>query len=112
MKMTLLAAVGSAALMLSMSAHADASFDLAKEKQCMSCHAVDKDTLAPAFKSIAGKYAKRANAEAALVPTVMKGSPDVGGYHWGTMKMPSPGARPAVSEAEAKQLVQWVLSQK
>ena len=99
------------ALMGATGAHADPSMDPAKDKQCFSCHAVDKDALAPSFQHIAAKYKKLSNAEARLVPTVMKGTPDAGGYHWGTMKMPSPGARPVVSEAEAKQLVQWVLAQ-
>lgn len=99
-------------LVMSGSAWADANLELAKSKQCLSCHAVDKDSLAPSYKSVATKYRHNAGAEAALVSTIMKGTPDLGGYHWGTMKMPSAGPRPAVSKAEAKQLAAWILGQK
>ncbi|MDY0011918.1 MAG: c-type cytochrome [Rhodocyclaceae bacterium] len=99
-------------LLASAPAWAEDASGLAKAKECTSCHNPDKETLAPSFKQIAKKYAGKANAEASLVSTVMKGSPDMGGYHWGTMKMPSPGARATVSEVEAKALVGWILSLK
>ena len=85
--------------------------DLAKARECMSCHALDKEVVGPAFKSVAKKYKGKAQAEDMLVKTVVKGSPDAGGFHWGTKKMPSPGARVAVSEDEARVLVRWVLAQ-
>ena len=90
---------------------ADANLDLAKSKQCTGCHAPEQDTLAPSFKNIAAKYRDRPNAADALVATVLKGSKDQGGNHWGTMKMPSVGARVELSQAEAKQLVAWILAQ-
>lgn len=104
--------LAAAGLLASASAHADANLDLAKQKQCLSCHAVNAELLAPSFKMIAHKYEKVANAQERLVSVVMKGSADNSGTHWGTMKMPSPGSRAPVSDAEAKQLVEWVLSQK
>jgi cytochrome c len=105
------ALMGLAALLLAGSAQAEGELELAKAKQCMSCHSEAKDALAPSFKSIAAKYRQHPEAEQALVVTVRKGSPDVGSYHWGMMKMPMPGPRPAVTQAEAEQLVRWVLSQ-
>jgi cytochrome c len=78
---------------------------LATAKNCMSCHAVDKKLVGPAFKDVAVKYATDKTATTKLVAKVMQGGAGV----WGTMPMP---ANPQVSEAEAKQLVAWVLAQK
>lgn len=91
-------------------ARADATLDLATEKKCMSCHTLrGAPKHAPSFRAIASKYRNQDNAQAILVGTVMKGNPLTGGYHWGLMPEPSPGGRPPVSEAEARQLVQWIL---
>jgi cytochrome c len=99
-----------AALLSSVAAHADANLDLAKEKGCMSCHALRGEARhAPSFRAIASKYRNRGDAETILEGTVMKGNPLTGGYHWGLMPEPVPGKRPSVSQAEARQLVQWVL---
>ena len=109
------AVVLAGAVFISADASADANLDLAKARQCLSCHAVDKTTLAPSFQSIALKY-KGQNATPGqvtmLTETIKKGTPEAGGYHWGTMTMPSPGARPVISDAEATQLTQWILSLK
>jgi cytochrome c len=78
---------------------------LANAKNCMSCHAVDKKLVGPAFKDVAAKYAADKNATSKLVAKVMQGGAGV----WGTMPMP---ANPQVTEVEAKQLVAWVLLQK
>jgi len=89
---------------LSMSAQADV-LELAKEKECMSCHAIDKEMpKAPSFKDIANKYSDR--FQVMLEHKVMSG----GVGHWGSAPMPGVGARPAVSEDEATQLVAWILS--
>ena len=89
-------------------AHADTAA-LAKEKQCLTCHTAKKDgERGPSFKAIAEKYKGLSNASAVLVQKVKVG----GEGHWGTEKMPGGGkARPAVSEDEAKELVNWVLGQ-
>lgn len=96
-------ALTAAALMVS--APAFASLDLAQKKACMGCHAVDKKVVGPSYKDVAKKYATDKTAEAKLVQKVLKGGAGV----WGTMAMP---ANPQVTEAEAKQLVKWVLTQK
>ncbi len=79
--------------------------DLAQQKNCMACHATDKKLVGPAYKDVAAKYAGQKDAVDKLAQKVMKGGSGV----WGAVPMP---ANPQVNEAEAKQLVQWVLSQK
>ena len=79
--------------------------ELAQQKNCMACHAVDKKVVGPAYKEVAAKYAGQKDAVEKLAQKVMKG----GSGTWGAVPMP---ANPQVNEAEAKQLVQWVLSQK
>src|SRR5256714_7749272 len=78
--------------------------DLAQQKNCMACHAVDKKLIGPAYKDVAVKYAGQKDAVDKLTQKVMKGGSGV----WGAVPMP---ANPQVNEAEAKQLLQWVLSQ-
>lgn len=95
----------SAALGAAVSDPAQASEELAKAKNCVMCHSVDKKILGPAFKDVAQKYAGQQGADAKLAEKVMKG----GSGAWGTMAMPP---NPQVSEAEAKQLVQWILNLK
>ena len=82
-----------------------ASEALAKSKNCLACHAVDKKMVGPAYKEVAAKYAGQADAVAMLATKVQKGG--VGA--WGQIPMP---ANPQVNEAEAKKLAAWVLSQK
>jgi len=89
----------------SQAAFADAGLDLAKAKNCMTCHSVTTKVVGPAYKDVAAKYAGQKDAEAKLVTKVMKG----GSGTWGAIPMP---ANPQVNEAEAKTLVKWVLSQK
>jgi len=82
-----------------------ANQQLAQQKNCMACHAVDKKVVGPAYKDVAAKYAGQKDAVDKLAQKVMKG----GAGAWGAVPMP---ANPQVSEAEAKTLVQWVLQQK
>ena len=93
-----------AALALSSGA-AMAQLELAKAKNCTACHSVDKKLIGPAYKDVAAKYANDKDAEARLIKHVREGSKGV----WGQVPMPP---NPQVSEAEAKQLVDWVLSLK
>jgi cytochrome c len=82
-----------------------ANADLAKAKNCMACHAVASKLVGPAYKDVAAKYAGKKDAEDKLTAKVLKG----GSGAWGAVPMP---ANPQVSEAEARTLVKWVLSQK
>ncbi len=82
-----------------------AQVELAQKKNCMACHSVDKKVVGPAYKDVAAKYAGQADAAATLAQKVMKGGSGV----WGQIPMP---ANPQVTEAEAKQLVTWILGLK
>lgn len=93
------------AAVAAVSAPALADEALAKSKNCMACHAVDKKLVGPAYKDVAKKYAGDAKAADMLAAKVIKGGSGV----WGAIPMP---ANPQVSEADAKKLVAWVLSQK
>jgi cytochrome c len=82
-----------------------ANADLAKAKNCMACHAVASKLVGPSYKDVAAKYAGQKDAEDKLTQKVLKGGSGV----WGATPMP---ANAQVSEAEARTLVKWVLSQK
>jgi cytochrome c len=87
------------------STHALASLELAQKKACLACHQVDNKVVGPAYKDVAKKYAGQKGAESKLIEKVLKG----GKGAWGEVPMP---ANTQVNEAEAKQLVQWILKLK
>ena len=93
------------ALTAAASTSAFANPELATKKNCMACHAVDKKLVGPAYKDVAEKYAGQKDAADKLAQKVLKGGTGV----WGAIPMP---ANPQVSDAEAKQLVQWILAMK
>ena len=78
---------------------------LAKAKNCLACHSVDKKIVGPAYKDVAKKYAGQKDAEAKLAEKVIKG----GKGAWGEVPMPP---NPAVKPEEATKLVKWILSLK
>lgn len=82
---------------------AQADQALAKAKHCMSCHAVDKKIVGPAFLAVADKYRKDPIAANRLAVKVIKGGSGV----WGVNYMPE---NKQVSPEEAQKLVTWVLS--
>ena len=83
---------------------ASADDALVKSKGCLACHAVDKKVVGPSYKDVAKKYAGDKKAADALATKIIKGGSGV----WGSTPMPPNN----VTEAEAKKLVAWVLSQK
>ena len=91
------------ACMLSVPAFANP--ELAQKKNCMACHSIDQKVIGPAYKDVAAKYAGQADAVPKLTQKVLKGGSGV----WGAVPMP---ANPQVNEAEAKQLVEWILTLK
>ena len=78
---------------------------LATQKNCMACHAVDKKLVGPSYKEVASKYAGQKDAVDRLAVKIQKGGSGV----WGPVPMP---ANAQVSEADAKKLAAWVLTQK
>jgi cytochrome c len=83
-------------------AHADLA--LAQSRNCMACHAIDHKVVGPAFKEVAKRYAGQDMTDK-LAAKIRGGSAGV----WGPVPMP---ANPQVSEAESKQLANWVLGLK
>ncbi len=88
-----------------LAAPAMANEALAKSKNCMACHAVDKKLVGPSYKDVAKKYASDAKAIDALAVKIVKGGSGV----WGAIPMP---ANTQVSEADAKKLSAWIMSLK
>ena len=82
-----------------------ANADLAKAKSCMACHAIHKKLVGPSYKDVAAKYKDDKSAVDKLASKIRAGGTGV----WGQVPMP---ANTQVSEAEAKTLAAWVLSQK
>lgn len=81
-----------------------ASPELAKSKNCVACHSIERKMIGPAYKAVAERYAKDESATKTLSERVIKG----GGGNWGPMPMPP---QPSVSPEEAERLVKWILSQ-
>jgi cytochrome c len=94
----------SAGLMLAGNALAGDGAALFKKSNCIACHQADKKTVGPALKDVAAKYKTDAGAADKLAAKVRKG----GAGNWGTMPMPPTPA--SVSDADIKDLVQWVLA--
>ena len=83
---------------------ATASEELAKAKNCMSCHALDKKIVGPSYKDIVAKRKGEKSAEVMLTGKIKNGSK----AEWGMIPMPPNN----VTEAEAATLAKWVLSLK
>lgn len=77
--------------------------DLAKQSACTACHGTANRIVGPSFREIAAKYAGDAGAAARLAAKVREGG--VGA--WGSIPMP---AQPQVREADARELVRWILA--
>jgi len=71
---------------------------------CLSCHAVDKTVVGPAYKAVAAKYAHVPDAEATVEKSIRAG----GAGKWGPVPMPPYGQ---LSEEQARSLARYVLSQ-
>ena len=95
--------VTATALALLMSSPTLASPELARSKNCVACHHVERKMIGPAYKAIAERYAKDEAAIKTLTEKVIKG----GSGSWGQTPMPP---QPSVSPEDAEALVKWVLS--
>lgn len=101
MNLAITLSLAAAAAVLAAPAHAN--LQLAQKNACTACHAVDKKLVGPALTDIAKKYAGQADAVAKLSDSIRKG----GSGKWGPVPMP---AQPALAEADAKVLAEWVLA--
>ena len=90
-----------ASVLLAAPAFADAG--LAKSKNCMACHAVDKKLVGPSYQDVAKKYAGQKDAVDKLALKIQKGGSGV----WGVTFMP---ANAQVNDADAKKLATWILA--
>jgi cytochrome c len=81
-----------------------AQAELAKQKNCLACHAADKKLVGPSYKDVAAKYKGDKDAVTKLAKKIREGGVGV----WGQVPMP---ANPQVNEQEAVSLAKWVLSQ-
>ena len=97
-------AMMAAGVVMAGQAYADEGADLAKAKNCLTCHAVDKKLVGPAYKDVAAKYKGDKAAPATLAAKIKAGGKGV----WGEIPMPPNN----VTDDEAKKLVAWVLTQK
>ena len=102
MKAVYVAMMAAAGIVMAGQAQADEA--LAKAKNCMSCHAIDKKLVGPAYKEVAAKYKGDAKAPAMLAEKIKAGGKGV----WGQVPMPPNNVTPE----EATKLANWVLSQK
>ena len=89
---------------VALTGQAQADEALAKAKNCMSCHTIEKKLVGPAYKDVAAKYKGDAKAAATLAAKIKAGGKGV----WGEIPMPPNN----VTEDEAKKLATWVLSLK
>jgi cytochrome c len=95
---------------LGVSASAYADLNLVKDKQCLQCHAVNKELIGPSFKRIAFRWKGNPAAEQLLISTIQQGSREGGGQHWSSLtNMPDSSERPLVSHEEARQIVKWIM---
>jgi cytochrome c len=102
MKAAYIALMAAAGVIVAGQAQADEA--LAKAKNCMTCHAVDKKLVGPAYKDVAAKYKADKGAVATLAAKIKSG----GKGNWGQIPMPPNN----VTEDEAKKLATWVMGMK
>ena len=69
---------------------------------CLTCHKVDEKVTGPAYRDVANKYDNTDANVKMLAQKVIKG----GSGNWGTIAMTP---HPALSEADAEQMVKYVL---
>ncbi len=95
----------SGGVLIASAADDTAAMALARKSKCLNCHAVDKKKDGPSFKDTAAKYKGRADAEAALVKHLTANP---------TIKVDGKEEKhdnlQTKSDAEVKNVVQWILS--
>jgi cytochrome c len=88
----------------------DAAKALAKQNNCLKCHAIEKEKDGPAYKAVATKYKGKANAEARLIEHITSGEKaKFADGHEEEHKVVK--TSPPKDAAQIKNLVQWILAQ-
>ena len=78
---------------------------LVSENDCSSCHAANQTSVGPSYAAIAKRYAGQAGALAQLATKIREGGSGV----WGDVAMTP---HPDVQDAQARQMLAWILSVK
>jgi cytochrome c551/c552 len=78
---------------------------LLRKNGCSGCHAIDRKVVGPAFRDVAAKYRRQANAEQRLSESVKNGSEGL----WGDVPMPP---NPSITDEDLHRIVKSVLSLK
>jgi len=83
-----------------------AGLALAQKNACMACHQIDSKRVGPPLRSIGERYAasNEGNAMVQYLADKIRGG---GRGAWGAVPMP---AQSHVSEDDAKELAEWILS--
>ena len=102
MKAAYIAIMAAAGIVMAGQAHADEA--LAKAKNCMTCHALNKKLVGPSYHDVAAKYKGDKGAVAMLAGKIKAGGKGV----WGPIPMPPN----KVTDEEATKLATWVMSTK
>lgn len=76
--------------------------ELVAKSDCLTCHKVSEKVTGPAYKDVAAKYESTEENINLLAAKVLKGGSGV----WGAIPMTP---HPLVSEADAKQMVKYIL---
>jgi cytochrome c len=80
-------------------------YALARQKGCLECHALGYRDVGPSFRSIAQRY-RFDLAGRERLPRVIRGG---SAGHWGERFIMWPQVQ--LSDAEVKELVEWILSE-
>jgi cytochrome c len=87
----------------------DAAKALARQNNCLKCHAIDKEKDGPAYHAVAEKFKGKASAEARLIEHITSGEkakfPDGHEEEHKIVK-----TSPPKDMEQIKNLVQWILS--
>ncbi|MEI7611434.1 MAG: c-type cytochrome [Betaproteobacteria bacterium] len=88
----------------------DAARALAKQNNCLKCHAIDKEKDGPPYKSVAEKYKGKPGAEARLIEHITSGEKaKFADGHEEEHKIVK--TSPPKDMDQIKNLVQWILAQ-
>jgi cytochrome c len=86
-------------------AASEKGLELIGSNDCMTCHALDHKVIGPAYKDVAKKYEDNKTVEDTLISKIKRG----GMGNWGNIPMTP---HPDLSEADAREMVKYILSLK
>ncbi len=95
--------IASASATLTVSQEDPAMIALLQLKNCLACHATARKLIGPSWDEVTARYTGQPGAENYLASKIIAG----GAGAWGVIPMPS---SPHVSDAEARQIAQWLLT--